>query len=83
MTPKSVCKSRDSTIVLGASDAPSAMLAGYQATSSINSISVRIASWNAKNADVPGAFIPTQHSIIGDVAPHQRTVRRKKTGLSA
>src|SRR5947207_1826123 len=56
------------------------MLARYEPSFTISSISVGVVGWEAKYADMPILLRPTHHSVSGDVAPQQITPVAKVDG---
>ena len=61
----------DRPVVLGARDAPRAVLAAHEPTLAVDGVAVGVARRGAEDADVPGRLVPAQHAVVRDVAPHE------------
>ena len=62
---------RDGAVVLGADDAPAAVLAGDEATLAVAGVAVGEVGGLAEHADGTRLLLPLQDAVVGDVAPQQ------------
>jgi hypothetical protein len=63
--------------MLGAGDAPVAVLAGDETSLPVHRVAVRVAGGMAKDADRARGLVEAQHAVVGDVAPDEIAARRE------
>ena len=71
---------RDRAVVLGAGDAPVAVLARDETAFAVDRVAVRIAGRRPEDAGLAGRLVEAQHAVVRDVAPDERTLRREVRG---
>ena len=71
---------RDRAVVLGAGDAPVAVLARDETAFAVDGVAVRIAGRRPEDAGLAGRLVEAQHAVVRDVAPDERTLRREVGG---
>src|SRR3954451_2567720 len=70
----------DRAVVLGAGDAPVAVLARDETAFAVDRVAVRIARRRPEHAGRAGRLVEAQHAVVRDVAPDERTLRREVGG---
>ena len=65
------------TVVLGAADAPPAVLAGDEAALPVHGVAVRIVRRAAEHADGAARLVVPHHAVVRDVAPDEIASRRE------
>ncbi len=68
---------RDGAVVLGAGDAPVALLAGDHPAFAVERVAVGVAGRLPERAHGAGHLVPAQHPLVGDVAPDQEAAGRE------
>ena len=71
---------RDRSVVLGAADAPVAMLAADETSLTVHRVAVGIPRRIAEDAHCARGLVVTQHPVVGDIAPDEITAGWKICG---